>query len=127
VTVCRAALGRKKAQGSFPYLDFNPTRPDRSKLPGVARFEAKTVKIYETWQREMRALGQPPTGRAAWADVLRALDSHLRIIVEQQAAARRGDSKTFTNDYYEGNKAQDEIQRGARAAGVPVCAAAAAA
>jgi hypothetical protein len=127
LTVCRAALARKKAQGPFPYPDFNPTRPDRSKLPGVARFEAKTVKIYERWRGEMLALGQPPTGRAAWANVLRALDSHVRIIVEQQAAARRGDSKTFADDYYAGNKAQDEMQRGAEAAGVPVCAAAAAA
>jgi hypothetical protein len=47
--------------------------------------------------------------------------------VEQQAAAQRGDSQTFTKDYYEGNKAQDEMLRAANAAGAPVCAAAAAA
>jgi hypothetical protein len=125
--VCEAALAQKKSQGPFPYPDFIPTRPDRSKLPGIARSEAKTVKIYQRWLREMLALGQPPIGQGAWAEVLRALKSHVRIIVEQQAAARRGDSQTFTKDYYEGNKAQDEMLGAANAAGAPVCAAAAAA
>ena len=43
------------------------------------------------------------------------------------AAARQGDTRIFTKDYYEGNKAQDEMKPAANAAGVPVCAAAAAA
>ncbi len=127
MAVCEAALAQKKARSPFPYPNFNPTQPDRLKLPGIALSEAKTVKIYETWLHKMLALGQPPTGQAAWADVMRALKSHVRIIVEQQAAARRGDSQTFTKDYYEGNEAQDEMLRAAKAAGVPVCAAAAAA
>jgi hypothetical protein len=126
-SVCDAALAQKKAQGAFPYPNFNPTRPDRSKLPGIARFEATTVKIYERWLRKMQALGQPPTGQAPWADVLSALREHVRIIVEQQAAAERGDTRTFTKDYHEGNKAQDEMVSATDAAGVPVCAAAAAA
>jgi hypothetical protein len=127
VSVCNAALAQKKAQGAFPYPNFNPTRPDRSKLPGIARFEATGVKIYEEWLRKMQALGRPPMGRTAWADVLKAQKGHVRVIVEQQAAAERGDGRTFTKDYYEGNKVQDEMVRAADAAGVPVCAAAAAA
>jgi hypothetical protein len=34
--VCKAATAQKKAQGPFPYPDFNPTRPDWSKYSGVA-------------------------------------------------------------------------------------------
>jgi hypothetical protein len=127
LAVCDAALARKKAQGPFPYPDFNPTQPDLSKLPGIAQFEAKTVTIYKTWLREMSALGQPPTGQAAWADVLSALRSHVGIIVEQQAAAQRGDGPTLTKDYDEGNTAQDEMRRAADDADVPDCATAAAA
>ena len=121
------ALAQKKAQGPFPFPDFNPTKPDLSKLPAIATSEAKTVTIYQTWQRAMLALGQPPTGKGAWAGVLEALESHVRIIEEQQAAAQNGDGQTFTKDYYEGNKAQDEMEKAADAAGVPVCADAAAA
>ena len=125
--VCAAALAQKKAQGAFPYPDFNPTKPDVLKLPGIAAFEAKTVTIYQTWLREMQALGQPPTGRGLWGDVVGAVVSHTRIIVEQQAAAQRGDAQTFTKDYYDGNRAQDAMVRASGAAGVPVCAEAAAA
>jgi hypothetical protein len=124
---CAAALAAKKAQGPFPYPHFNPTRPDLSKLPRIARSEAKTVRIYRRWLRTMLALGQPPSGRAAWADLIDALRGHVRVIVEQQAAAARRDGATFTKDYYAGNKVQEKMVRAADAAGVPECAAAAAA
>jgi hypothetical protein len=123
--VCQEALAEKKALGPFPYPDFNPTQPDLSLLPSIAQSEAKTVKIFETWLPDMVALGQPPIGEAAWADVLAALRSHVRIIVEQEAAGLSSDGPTFTKDYYEGNRAQDEMVRAADAAGVPICATAA--
>src|SRR5437588_3842786 len=55
--VCQSALAQKRAQGPFPYPDFNPTRPDLSKLPSIARLEAKTVLIYKAWIRQMVDLG----------------------------------------------------------------------
>jgi hypothetical protein len=127
VAVCETALKEKKAQGPFPYPDFNPTRPDRSKLPGIARFEARTVMIYKTWLRRMQELGTPSIGQGAWAGVMNALTGHVHFIAEQQAAAARGDTRTFIKDYYEGNKVQDEMVRASSAADVPVCADAAAA
>jgi hypothetical protein len=127
VAVCESALAQKKALGPFPYPDFNPTQPDLSKLPDIAQSEAKTVEIFQTWMREMQALGEPPTGKAEWADVLDALGSHVRVIAEQQAAAARSDGQTFTKDYYEGNKAQEAMVLATDAAGVPICATAAAA
>jgi hypothetical protein len=126
VPVCRSALAQKTAQGPFPYPRFNPTRPDLSKLRGIARLETQTVKIYGTWLRRMQALGQPPKGRAAWSDVLTALRSNGRIIADQRAAAQRLDGGTFTKDYYDGTKAQHELERAADAAGLPTCASAAA-
>jgi hypothetical protein len=38
----------------------------------IGQFEAATVSTFKTWQYKMLALGQPPTGQAAWA-VLKAL------------------------------------------------------
>jgi hypothetical protein len=118
----RGGAGRKKEKGPFPFPDFNPTKPDLSNLPAIATSEAKTVTIFEAWPAKMQALGQPPTGQAAWADVMRALESHVRIIEEQQAAAENSDGQTFTKDYYEGHKAQDQMEKAADAAGIPVCA-----
>jgi hypothetical protein len=127
LAICDRALAQKKAQGPFPYSDLNPTQPDREKLPAIARFEAKTVKIYRRWLRDMLALGQPPTGRAPWADLMTALKGHVRVIVEQQSAAQNGDTHTFTKDYADGNKVQNEMESAANAADVPLCSTAAAA
>jgi hypothetical protein len=52
----------------------------------------------------MVVLGQPPTGQAEGTDVLNALKSHVRVVVEQQAAAHDGGGLTFTKDWYEGNR-----------------------
>jgi hypothetical protein len=125
--VCRAALAEKRAQGPFPFPRFDPTRPDRSKLAPIARIEARTVAIYSRWLRKMRALGQPSTGRAAWSNVLTALATNGRIITDQQAAARRGDARRFTKDYFDGNQAQRHLESSATVAGLPACTTAAAA
>ncbi len=123
VAVCNAALAQKKAEGPFPYPDFNPTQPDPSKLPLIAPFLAKTATTFQTWLNEMQALGQPPSGQAPWADLVGAVSSHARIATEQAAAARSGDIQTFTKDYYEGTKTQGVLLSAADAAGVPECAA----
>jgi hypothetical protein len=123
LAVCKAAAAQKKAEGPFPYPKFNPTRPDWSKFPGVADALIKTPQIFRTWQRNMQALGEPSTGRAAWDDLLAAIDSHVRIASEQQAAAARRDSQTFIKDYDEGANTQEELLRAANAAGVAGCAA----
>jgi hypothetical protein len=75
----------------------------------------------------MKALGQPKSGRAAWADVVRALTGNLRAIADQQAAGEHVDGRTFTKDYYVGNRFQEELELTSYAAGLPVCTSAAAA
>lgn len=121
VAVCKAALAQKDAQGPFPYPDFNPTHPDASKLPDIARFLTGSVETFGTWLHAMQALGQPPSGQAAWNDLLAAIERHVQLDVEQQAAAERGDTETFTRDYHEGGDTQAELFHAAEAAGVPEC------
>jgi hypothetical protein len=125
--VCETALSQKKAQGPFPYPDFNPTQPDLSKLPSIARLETTTVKIYQQWRRDLLMLGDPPTGRTAWNHFLAALSDSLQAIVDQQDAGERVDGPRFTEDYYAGNKYQHELERAADGAGLPACARTAAA
>jgi hypothetical protein len=83
----------------------------------------RTPQIFRKWLRNMKALGEPSTGRTAWDDLLAAISSHVDIAVEQQAAATRHDSDTFTRDYNEGGDTQEKLLRAATAAGVPGCAA----
>jgi hypothetical protein len=122
LAVCHAIAAEKQAQGPFPYPDFNPTQPDPADFPRIAQYEVETVKRFTTWQREMRALGQPPSGQAAWAALVRTVNSHVHVIIDQQAAAQRGDSEAFTKTYQEGSKATADELRAADNAGIPGCA-----
>jgi hypothetical protein len=123
VAACHAAYAVKKAV-PFPYPDFDPTQPDTSKFPGIAQYEAAhTVLAYKSWLSGMQALGQPPMGQPAWADLLTAIAGHVRNASDQQAAAQRGDTQTFVRDYYDGTKIQGDLLSAANAAGVPECAA----
>jgi hypothetical protein len=121
LAVCRAALAQKHAEGDFPYPDFNPTQPNPSEFPGVARFFTKAVATYSTWLRRMQALGQPPGGRRAWGDLLKEITVQLHLHEDQRAAAVRGDTKTFASDYQKGFQATTTLQRAADAAGVSAC------
>ena len=122
LAVCERALARKDAQGKFPYPDFNPTRPDWVRYPGVAGALAKTPGIFRSWLRDMEELGEPAAGRLAWDDLVAAIRDHVRIAAEQHLAAVRRDSDTFTKDYEEGSDVQDKLLEAASAAGVPECA-----
>jgi len=123
VAVCREALALKRAEGPFPFPDFNPTQPDPEKLPQVATFLEKTALTFATWERRMKALGEPPRGRGAWNDLRAAIETHVQLTRDQVQAARRGDIGTFADDYARGVQTQGELLAAAKAAGVPACAA----
>ena len=122
LAVCKASADQMDAQGPFPYPNFNPTRPDWSKYPGVPQALLKTPEIFRGWLHNMRALGQPTTGGRAWNDLLAAIEAHVRVAAEQELAAVHRDSDTFTKDYHEGRATQDKLLRAARAAGIADCA-----
>ena len=122
VAVCEHALALKHAQGAFPFPDFNPTKPDIARFPAVAQFLALTDATFTTWDTEMVAIGQPPTGSAVWADVVAAVHRHREINADQIVAATTGDATRFSNDYEAGTKTQAAMLNAATAAGVPECA-----
>ena len=121
LAVCRAALAQKHAEGHFPYPQFNPTQPDPSVLPHLAPFFAKAINTYSTWLRRMQALGQPPGGRRAWADLLKEIKAQLYLHEDQRAAALRGDTSTFASDYQNGMQVANALVSAADGAGVSAC------
>jgi hypothetical protein len=120
--VCVSALADKHAEGTFPYPDFNPTRPDPTKLAGVATFLEKTATTFTSWHERMVALGEPKHGGEAWHHLLAAINTHVRLTRDQIAAARSGDTQQFADDYQEGVDTQARLLDAAQAAGVPQCA-----
>lgn len=64
---------------AVPFTEFNPTKPDVSKLPCIGQCELAGVDIFRSWLARMTALGQPPRRRAAWAGVLRGVQANLGI------------------------------------------------
>ncbi len=116
------ALAQKKGAEAAPVPQLQPYPARPVEAPTTRALLAETVETFEAWLHEMQALGQPPTGLAAWADLVAAVENHVRIAAEQEAAAHRSDVETFVRDYHEGTKTQDELLRAAYAAGVPECA-----
>jgi hypothetical protein len=122
LAVCDKAFQLKEALGPFPVADFNPTRPDVTKFSEVASALRNTATIWETWLSDLEALGEPSTGREAWADLVAGVRSHRDLNADQIAAAERGDAETFASDYHAGVQAQADVLQAATAAGVAACA-----
>ena len=120
--VCSSALADKRAQGPFPYPDFNPTRPDPSRLANVARFLEKTALTFARWHQRMLALGEPRRGGEAWHRLVAAIDRHVELTRDQIDAARAGDTDRFADDYQKGVDTQARLLVAAKAAGVADCA-----
>jgi hypothetical protein len=119
--LCQTAAAEKRKQGSFPDADFDPRQPDIAKLPAVAAFIAEGGAIYATWLRAMQALGAPPSGSDAWAQLLAQIAVQRQLHEHQQAAALRGDTAAFTADFERGQTSVTDLRHAADAAGLPAC------
>jgi hypothetical protein len=122
LAACEAAHLMKQDEGPFPFPDFNPTKPDVSKLGAVADYLEKTAATYDAWWATMKALGEPVGGGTAWTALLAAIDRHGQLTKDQIAAARSGDTTRFAADYDSGEQTQAALLRAASDAGIPDCA-----
>jgi len=122
LAACDAAVVMKRAEGPFPFPDFNPTKPDVSKFGPVADYLEKTAASYESWSTAMKALGQPAAGGSSWTALVAAIDRHGQLARDQIDAARKGDSARFSNDYTLGMQTKAELTKAAQDAGIPDCA-----
>jgi hypothetical protein len=121
VAACKAASDQLRAQGRFPFPDFDPVQPDTSKFPTIAAYEAKTVTNDQEFQRSLVGLGQPTMGQSAWDTFLNVVDRFVRLSVAQQDAAQRNDPATFTRTYRDLVAQAGGAKATAAAAGVPSC------
>ena len=122
LAACDAAVIMKQAQGPFPFPDFNPTKPDVSKLGQVADYLEKTATTYEAWSGAMKRLGQPAGGGSSWSALVAAVDRHGQLARDQIDAARKGDTTRFSTDYTLGMQTRADLIKAAADAGIPGCA-----
>ena len=123
VDVCTTAVKSKQAWEEFPVESFNPARPDPSAFPEVASWlQDEVAPTFETWLGGLRALGEPPTNREAWGDVLAAVEEVVRGNADEIDAAKAGDTAAFVAAHDRLVQIQSELERATAAAGVPRCA-----
>jgi hypothetical protein len=121
--VCQKALEAKQAWSAFPVPDFDPTHPDPSGFPKVAMWlQDQVAPTFEAWLDGLGALGQPPTGRQAWSDLMAAVDEIVQLNSDQVAAARAGDTDRFIAATDGLEETQVELEQATGAAGVTKCA-----
>jgi hypothetical protein len=119
--VCNAAGDKLRAQGSFPFPNFDPEHPDASELPAIAGYEAKTVATERSWQTQLRALGQPSSGESAWISLLERIDRAVNEAAAQQAAAQHSNSIAFTKTFHELSSSVSSNRKLAAAVGLASC------
>jgi hypothetical protein len=105
--------------GTFPYPNFNPTKPDLKTLPLVGKHFAKALPIRRTIPGQLRSLGEPTTGRQAW-DAIRSLGlQENTVAIKQVSAALASNSKAFVATVKQINQLSEAISTRATAAGFP--------
>jgi len=123
VAVCSAALESKAAWEPFPVAAFDPNDPDPAALGDAAPWLAEVVApTFEGWRDGLVALGEPPSGQAAWTDLLAAVESIVVGNEDQIEAALAGDPAAFARVTSALQAAQPVLVAAAAAAGVPSCA-----
>ena len=123
LSVCASAQKSKDGWNAFPVTDFNPTAPETSALPEVAVWlEEEVAPTFDAWRDELTALGTPPTGREAWAEVLTAVTRIADLNTSQVDAAKAQDAVAFAEATNALGDVQPELERASGEAGVAKCA-----
>jgi hypothetical protein len=121
--VCQRALEAKQAWSAFPVPDFDPIHPDPSAFPKVGVWlQDQVAPTFDAWLDGLGAIGQPPTGRQAWSDLLTAVDQIVQHNSDQVAAAKAGNTNRFIAATNGLEETQVELEQATAAAGVTKCA-----
>lgn len=82
----------------------------------------QVAPTFNAWLDGLRALGEPPTGRQAWSDLLAAVDKIVQLKSDQVAAAKAGNANRFIAATNGLKETQVELEKATAAAGVTKCA-----
>jgi hypothetical protein len=77
---------------------------------------------FDAWLRDLTALGEPPSGRVAWSQVLALVGRIDTLNKAQIRAATDGDTRAFADATEALKAAQPRLEKATAAAGVRECA-----
>jgi hypothetical protein len=121
--VCQAALESKQAWSQFPVPNFDPVDPDPAAFPEVSTWlEDQVAPTFESWLDGLEALGDPPSAREAWADVLGAVERITAGNADEIAAAKAADVHAFVVAHDRLEQTQNDLETSTAEAGVASCA-----
>jgi hypothetical protein len=124
LAVCASAQTSKDGWSAFPVTNFDPSKPNQQDLPQVAAWlENEVAPTFKAWRDGLAALGAPPTGHKAWAEVLAAVTRIAHLNATQVAAAKKQDTAAFAEATKALGQVQPQLERAAADAGVAKCAA----
>jgi hypothetical protein len=92
-TACTAAV-KNIAQRKFPYVDFNPTNPNVSELPGIGAFYDSS-KFSHDELTFVQGLGQPATGKGTWKAFVDQVGQEQTELALQISAAKASNKTAF--------------------------------
>jgi hypothetical protein len=92
-TACTTAV-KNVAQRKFPYLDFNPTNPNVSELPGIGAFYDAS-KFSHDELTFVHDLGEPATGKGTWKAFVDQVGQEQTELAVQISAAEASNKTAF--------------------------------
>src|SRR3954452_11633286 len=123
LAACASAQKSKNGWTDFPASSFDPTQPDARQLPQVgAWLDGEVQPTFDAWLSDLTALGEPPSGRKAWTEVLALVRKIDTLNKTQVQAARAGDTASFAAATGGLHNVQPQLESATADAGVGKCA-----
>jgi hypothetical protein len=123
LSVCATAQRSKRAWSKLSAPGFNPKQPNVQQLPQVAAWlQEQVAPTFDAWLHELTALGEPPTGQAAWTQVLALVAKIDDLNKTQVDAGQAGNASAFADATNGLGQVQPQLIRATNAAGVGRCA-----
>ncbi len=105
--------------GTFPFSNFNPTKPDLKTLPLVGKHFAKALSIRRAIPGQLAGLGEPASGEKTW-DAIKSLALQANATATKQVSyALASNSGGFVSTVNQISRLHDTIVARAVAAGFP--------
>jgi hypothetical protein len=119
--VCTAAnaMYTKVLGTAPPFPTFNPAKPDPGLLKKVGTYLEKAVPIDTQVITGLRQLGQPSTGRKAWAEIRSEVAQFEALTIDQEKSALAIKPAAFARQNKQLGTVATKLAKTALASGFP--------
>ncbi len=121
-SICATAASKLHSEPPFPYPNFDPTHPDKSALPKVGQYFARTsLPVYESAVTKLKALPEPAATRQAAESLKRDLTAYTSNLQAQIRSAEAVNSPAFVTTVNTFKPIGDHLMTDFQALGATSC------